>query len=311
MKDLVRISDLTAGDLELLLNLEAEFKAAPMLHREALTGELVVLLFDEPSTRTRLQFEQAAARLGAHPVAVNRDQLQLSRGEWIKDTARTFSDLARVLVVRCVDHGQIEDYAAECSASVVNGLTDLHHPTQVLADLAVLRARFGQLEGLKLAYVGDGTNVCHSLLQAGALAGMDVSVATPPEYFEPHPSIVGRAHDLARIGGGRIEIGFDPHAAVKGADVVYTDRWISIEDIESQHEPRRAVFASYRVDAALMAEATADAVFMHALPARRGDEVTGEVFDGRQSLVHDQLTHGTPMAQAVMLALTRGSLRGR
>jgi ornithine carbamoyltransferase len=310
MKDLLRMSDLSPTDAEVLIALTETFTRAPRAHPSVLAGELVVLFFDKPSTRTRLSFEAATARLGGVPIVVTRDELQLSRGEWLKDTARTFRRLARVLVMRTFEQSEVECYASECEIPVVNGLTDAHHPTQVIGDLATIRGHFGRLDGLKLAYVGDGNNIAHSLLEGGALAGMQVAVATPPEYYEPDPEVVGVAHALARRTGGSVEVGYDPHLAVKGADIVYTDEWISMNCVESQHELRREIFAPYRVDERLMEEAAPQAVFMHALPAHRGEEVTSEVIDGPRSLVLQQVDSGLSAAQAVLFALVKGRLRG-
>jgi ornithine carbamoyltransferase len=283
----LRVSDLEVDSLHALLDLAAAMKARPHGFVEALRGETVVCFFEKPSTRTRVSFAAAAERLGMLPVLLRPDELQLGRGESIEDTTRTLSDYAAAVVVRTYAQETVERMAAAASVPVVNALTDEHHPCQALADLLTLRERFGRLDGLRAAFVGAGTNVATSLAEAGALAGVDVVVACPPGY-EP------------RAAGARVVR--DPRKAVAGAHAVYTDAWVSMGE-EAETEERRRALAPYQVDAALFACAREDAIFLHCLPAHRGEEVTAEVIDGPRSFVWQQAENRLPTEEALLLAL--------
>ena len=309
MKDLLRTADLGPDDLEHLLELAAAFKDDRKLHHKTLRGQTVVLYFAKPSTRTRLSFEAAVARLGGTPAVVGPDDLQLGRGETIEDTARVISRYAAAFVIRTSADDQVRAFADSASIPVVNGLTDGHHPCQSLADLLTIREHLGDFEGRKLAYVGDGDNVAHSLLEGAALAGLDIAVATPPGHA-PSPDVVQRAQQLAERSGAQVEVTTDPHIAVKDADVVYTDVWLSMGDSESERSERQHTLVPYRVTPELLGEASPDALFMHCLPAHRGDEVTTDVIDGPQSVVFDQAENRLPTAEAVLYALVKGHLKG-
>ena len=309
LRHLLRTSDLRPADLERLLSLAAEFKRAPYRARERLRNETIVLYFNKPSTRTRISFETAVARLGGTPIGVGPADLQLGRGETIEDTAGVLSRYARAFVIRTYAHADVERFAAASAIPVVNALTDAHHPCQSLADLLTLRERKGDLAGRKLAYVGAGNNVTHSLLEAAALAGLHLSVATPAEYA-PDPAIVARAQELARATGARLEVSVDPRAAVRDADAVYTDAWLSMGDPESERAARLARLAPFQVDARLMSAAHPDAIFMHCLPDHRGEEVSAEVVDGPRSVVFDQAENRLHTAVAVLSALLDGALEG-
>jgi len=285
--DLLRISDLDETTLTALLDLSAVMKTRPHGFVEALRGDTVVCFFEKPSTRTRVSFAAAAERLGMFPLLIRPDELQLGRGETIEDTARTLSGYAQAIVVRTFEHETVERLADAASAPVINALTDDHHPCQALADVLTLRERFGRLEGLRVAYVGAGNNVATSLVEVGALTGMSVVVACPPGY---EPSVAGA------------EVVHDPREAVVGADAVYTDVWVSMGE-EEEREERLATFVPYRVDSSLLAAARADAVFMHCLPAHRGEEVTADVIDGPQSVVWQQAENRLPTEEALLLAL--------
>jgi ornithine carbamoyltransferase len=311
VKDLLRTGDLTRDEILYLLDLASEFRRDPSSHRDLLQGRIVVLYFAKPSTRTRLSFEAAVASLGGVPAIVGPDELQLGRGETIEDTARVISRYAAAFVLRTFSDEELATVAQHATIPVVNALTDGHHPMQSLADLLTIRDRLHHFADRKLAYVGDGNNVAHSLLEAAATVGMDISVATPPDY-EPAPDVVRRAWKLAEESGSVVEVGFDPHAAVEGADVVYTDVWLSMGDPLAERTERQQALAPYRVTASLLAAATPDALFMHCLPAHRGDEVVAEVIDGPQSVVFEQAANRLPTAQAVLLALVEGRLdRGK
>jgi ornithine carbamoyltransferase len=283
--DVLRAADL-AGRLDALLDLAAAIKrdSEPWLDR--LRHRTMVGLFERPSTRTRVAFAAAAHRLGMLPLFVGPQELQLGSGEEIADTARSLSSYASTIVVRARSHATIEELAAGASVPVINALSDRHHPCEAVASLLTLRERFGRLEGLRLAWIGEGTNVAHSLLEAGALAGAQVAVASPAG-FAPDPDVVA----AVRAAGGVVDVGEDPAEAVAGADAVFTDVW---------PERARAELMPFRVDAALMGRAAADAVFVHCLPARRGEEVTSEVLDGPASLVWQQVANHLPVAQALL-----------
>ncbi len=309
LRHLLRTSDLTPGDLEHLLALAAAFKSDPQSARTRLHNESVVLYFNKPSTRTRISFETAVARLGGTPIGVGATDLQLGRGETIEDTAAVIGRYARAFVIRTFAHEDVERFARVSTIPVVNALTDAHHPCQSLADLLVLREKTGALAGRKLAYVGAGNNVTHSLLEACALAGVHTAVATPTGYA-PDPAIVARARELARESGARIEIGTDPREAVRDADAVYTDTWLSMGDPESERAKRLRALGPYRVDARLMSCARPAAIFMHCLPVHRGEEVDAEVVDGPRSVVFAQAENRLHTAVAVLSALLDGALEG-
>ena len=309
MKDLLRIADLSPRDLVRLLDAADTFRQAPHARRGLLTGDTVITYFAKPSTRTRLSFGTAICRLGGIPEVVGPDELQLGRGETIEDTARVVSRYARAFVIRTFADEEVRRFAAAASIPVINALTDGHHPCQALADLMTIRQHFGGLEGLQVAYVGDGNNVAHSLMEACALAGVDCTVATPPAY-EPDPDVVVVAERLAAESGALILTTHDPIKAVAGVDAVYTDVWLSMGDDSAQAAARAEALAPYQVNPALMAEAGPGAAFMHGLPAHRGQEVTAQVIDGRRSVVFDQAENRMHTAQAVLQALVRGELEG-
>jgi ornithine carbamoyltransferase len=289
--DLLRIADLSRAELTALLDLAAVFKADPQRRLDALCGEAIACYFAKPSTRTRVSFEAAAHRLGALPIMLRPDELQLGRGEPIADTARVLSSYCSAIVIRTFAQTDVEEVARNAGVPVVNALTDGHHPCQALADVLTLRERFGDLDGLRVAYVGDGNNVARSLIEAAALTGMDVRLACPDGY---RPDVAARVYD-------------DPSEAVAGARAVYTDVWVSMGDEAGR---RAADLRPYRVDAELMGLASADAIFLHCLPAHRGEEVTTAVIDGSQSAVWAQAANRLPTEQAVLYALITGDWEG-
>jgi ornithine carbamoyltransferase len=303
--DLLRIADLTAAQLNALLDLADEMKNGPTWWTAARNNTAIACLFDKPSTRTRVSFEVAAHRLGMLPIMLRPDELQLGRGEPLADTARVLSSYTAAIVVRTFAQATLEELADAASVPVVNALTDDHHPCQALADLLTLRRYYGYLEGIRIAYVGDGNNVAHSLMEAGALSGMHVTVATPPGYG-PHPDVTRRAIKLARTHGGSVNVTHDPRSAADDADAVYTDVWVSMGE-DAERERRLKDLQAYQVDDALMRVAAADAVFMHCLPAHRGLEVTAEVIDGPASLVWEQAANRLPTEQATLHTLIGGS----
>jgi ornithine carbamoyltransferase len=261
----------------------------------------VALIFEKPSTRTRVSFEVAVAETGGHPIPLSSGELQLGRGETIEDTGRVLSRYVDAIVLRTFEQERLEALAAGASVPVVNSLSDFEHPCQALADLLTIRERRGELAGQTLAYVGDGNNVAHSLLLSGAMAGMAVRVATP-RGFEPIPQVVGRAEEIATRCGGSILVTNDPKQAALGADVLYADVWASMGQ-ESEALERKLVFQAYRIDQALLALAAPDAIVLHCLPAHRGEEITDDVIDGPQSAVWDQAENRLHTQKALLLWL--------
>jgi ornithine carbamoyltransferase len=305
--DLLRIADLSGAQLYALLDLADEMKSGPTWWATARNSTAIACLFDKPSTRTRVSFEVAAHRLGMLPIMLRPDELQLGRGEPLADTARVLSSYTAGIVVRTFAQATLEELADAASVPIVNALTDDHHPCQALADLLTLRRHYGYLEGIRLAYVGDGNNVAHSLMEAGALAGMHVAIATPPG-FEPDHDITMNALALAAEHGGSIHLGHDARAAVARADAVYTDVWVSMGE-DAERERRLTALQAYQVNGALMRAAAPGAVFMHCLPAHRELEVTADVIDGPSSIVWEQAANRLPTEQAVLHTLLGGDHR--
>src|SRR5687768_2633448 len=309
MKDLLRIADLTSDDLVHLLRRSEQVRQDPHAHPALLDGDTVITYFAKPSTRTRLSFGSAISHLGGVPEIVGPTELQLGRGETIEDTARVVSRYARAFVIRTFDDDDVRRFAAAATIPVINALTDLHHPCQALADLMTLDQHFGELRGLKLAYLGDGNNVAHSLMEACALAGIDIAVATPFGY-EPDPSIEARAMEMAVRSGSIVQVTHDPLVAAAGANAVYTDVWLSMGDSDDERAVRTEALRWYQVNEAVMAEAAPEAVFMHCLPAHRGEEVSAGVIDGPASVVLDEAENRMHTAQALLTALLCGELEG-
>jgi ornithine carbamoyltransferase len=300
-RDYLSVDDLTSDELSHVLDLASSLKADPTLHRQALAGKAIALLFEKSSTRTRLSFEVGVAQLGAQPLALSSSDLQLGRGETIEDTGRVMSRYVDAIVLRTFEQERLEALADAASVPVVNSLSDFEHPCQALADLQTVQERLGSLADRTLTYVGDGNNVAHSLLLAGAKAGMHVRVATPPG-FEPIPLVSQRASEIASERGGSIQVGNDPKAAAEGADVLYTDVWASMGQ-EAESDERSLVFPAYRIDQALVDVASTDAIVMHCLPAHRGHEITDEVIDGPRSAVWDQAENRLHSQKALLLYL--------
>jgi ornithine carbamoyltransferase len=290
---LLRILDLTPTELTGLLDLAEAFKADPLRSADALAGQSVACYFSKPSTRTRVSFEAAVHRLGGLPIMLRPDELQLGRGEPIADTARVMSSYCAAIVIRTFAQSDVQEMADAASVPVINALTDDHHPCQALADLLTLRERFGDLRGLRVAYVGDGNNVAHSLIEAAALTGIDLRLACPDGY-RPDPVIAADAYVVT-----------NPRQAVAGAHAVYTDVWVSMGD-DAERERRLDALRPYRITPGLMGLAAPDAVFMHCLPAHRGEEVATAVIDGAHSAVWQQAANRLPTEQAALYALVSG-----
>jgi ornithine carbamoyltransferase len=295
------MDDLAPTELARVLELAAKVKSSPGDHAGRLDGAAVALIFEKPSTRTRVSFEVAVAQLGGHPLALSSSELQLGRGESIEDTGRVLSRYCRAIVLRTFGQERLEALASGATVPVINSLSDYEHPCQILADLQTVLERKGALEGRTVAYVGDGNNVTHSLLLGGAMSGMHVRVATPAGY-EPIPQVVQRAEEHAAESGGSVMLTSDPAAAAQGADVLYTDVWASMGQ-EAEHRERVLVFSAYRIDQRLVDRAADDVIVMHCLPAHRGEEITDDVIDGPRSVVWDQAENRLHSQKALLLWL--------
>jgi ornithine carbamoyltransferase len=277
--------ELTSEELDRLLDRAIELKR-DRLASDALAGRSVALIFEQPSTRTRLSFEVGVHELGGHPVVLRQGEMQIARGESTRDTAMVLSRFVHAIAIRTVPHATVAELAEHAEVPVINMLTAEHHPCQAIADLMTLRERFGDLHGRRLVYVGDGNNVAHSLMLLGAMAGMEVVVATPGE-LQPAAGIAEAAAAVA-ANGGSVELTSDASAAATGADALYTDVWVSMGDDEAGAAARRELLAPYRLDEALMARAGDGAVALHCLPAHPGEEITEGVLYGDRSAVWDQ-----------------------
>jgi len=301
-RDFRTVLDVSVEELRRLLRTAAELKSGELrFSSPPLAGKVMAMLFMKSSTRTRISFEVGMHRLGGHSLFLSSRDIQLGRGETIADTARVLSRYCDIIMARVFAHSDIEELAKFASVPVVNGLSDEYHPCQALADLQTIEEKRGRLEGVRLAYLGDGNNVCHSLLLASAMVGVEIRVATP-EGYEPKSDVVRKAREVASVTGGGVQILSAPEEAVDGADVVYTDVWASMGQ-EDEAERRREVFAPYQVNAELLKRAEPDAVVMHCLPAHRGEEITDEVIDGAQSVVFDQAENRMYAQQALLLLL--------
>jgi ornithine carbamoyltransferase len=287
-------TELTRSELGTLIERALELKSAGAAAARPLQGRSVALLFEKPSTRTRVSFQVGISQLGGHALLLRSEELQLARGESVKDTALVLSRYIDALAVRVGEHSLLEELARHSSVPVVNALTPLHHPCQALADLQTLRERFGRLEGLRVAYVGDGNNVCHSLMLLGARAGVEVVAATPAE-LRPDDAIVAEAGDLAHVVD-------DPALAAQGAHALYTDVWVSMGD-EADSRRRRKLLEPYRLDSDLLARARPDAVVLHCLPAHPGEEITADLLYGDRSAVWDQAENRLHAQKALLEAL--------
>jgi ornithine carbamoyltransferase len=302
-KHLLSMQDLTLKEIEEILDLSEELKQKLRKGEphELLHGKTLGMIFAKPSTRTRVSFETAMTQLGGHAIYLGMSDLQLGRGETIADTARTLSRYVDAIMARLFGHEDIVELARHSSVPVINGLTDTHHPCQTLGDLLTIREHKGKLKGLKLAWVGDGNNVCNSLLLGCTLVGMNISVACPHGY-EPPADIVAQAKKNAAKTGAEIEISNDPKKAVADADVIYTDVWTSMGQ-EKEREQRLRDFQGYQVNVELLKRTKKDVIFMHCLPAHRGEEVTDAVIDGPHSVVLDQAENRLHAQKGILVLL--------
>lgn len=303
MKDFISLHDCSQEEvsalLELALKLKKEQKAG--IAHPILKGKTLGMIFTKSSTRTRVSFEVGMVQLGGYPMFLSSHDIQLGRGESIYDTAKVLERFLDGIMIRTFAHQDVLDLAEYADIPVINALTDLLHPCQVLADLQTVYEHKGKLEGLKLAYIGDGNNMAHSLMYGCAKMKLDCAIATPSGY-QCAPAVVAAAKEDFRKSGAKLLLTEDPKEAIKDADVVYTDTWVSM-GMESEKEERIKVFMPYQVNSELMSHAKDDAIFLHCLPAYRGYEVTTEVIDGKQSVIFDEAENRLHAQKAVMAAL--------
>ncbi len=308
MKDLLRTDDLTRSQVETLLATARDFAKDPFRSATALANKTVAIYMTKPSTRTRLASETAVAHLGGTPIFIRGDELQIGRGETISDTAKIISQFASALIIRTFKQSDVDELGAAASIPVINALTDEDHPTQLLADWVVITEKFGgDYSNRKFVYLGDGNNMANSWLLMGALMGAHVVAITPPGKFSVKDEIINRAENLAKLNGGKVEISNDL-SAVNGASVLYTDVWLSMGDSEAERSERTKALTPYAITEELMDLTLNDAIFMHCLPAHRGEEVAANVIDGGRSVVWQQAFHRRTTIQALLYHLTRGDL---
>lgn len=311
MKDLLRTEHLSRADVELLLYTAADFASSPLCSNTALSNKTVAIYMTKPSTRTRLASETAVAHLGGTPIFIRGDDLQLGRGETIADTAKIISGFCDALIIRTFKQSDVDELGAHSSIPVINGLTDDDHPTQLLADWVTIRENFGNdIKGRKFVYLGDGNNMTHAWLIMGAIMGAHVVAATPDGMWAPDPAIVAKAKEIAAKSGAMVEVTTDAEAAAKGASVLYTDVWMSMGDPEAERAEKMKALAPYAVTENLMKLTEKDSIFMHCLPAHRGEEVEASVIDGPKSVIWREAYHRRTTIQALLYHLTRGELKG-
>jgi len=303
-KDFIEIHDYTAGEVMQLFELARDIKANPKKFGGALRGQTLAMIFEKSSTRTRVSFEAGMFQLGGHALFLSARDIQLGRGEPIYDTAKVLSRYVDGIMARTFAHKTVTDLAEHSSVPVINGLTDLSHPCQAMTDYFTAWEKFGRkLKGRKLAYIGDGNNMAHSLMFGAPKAGMNIAVATPRAYA-PDPTIVAQAQADADAAGTKVIVTTSIEEAVTGADVVETDVWASMGQ-EEEAAKRRNDFAGWIVDEKVMAMAKKDAIFMHCLPAHRGEEVAAQVIDSKRSVIYDEAENRLHVQKAIMVALMK------
>ncbi|MFM1975021.1 MAG: hypothetical protein RL524_1008 [Actinomycetota bacterium] len=311
MKDLLKTEHLSREDVELILATASDFAAAPLRANTALSNKSVAIYMTKPSTRTRLASETAVAHLGGTPIFIRGDELQLGRGETIADTARIISGFCDAMIIRTFAQSDVDELGAYSSIPIINGLTDDDHPTQLLADWVTIRENFGSdISGRKFVYLGDGNNMTHAWLIMGAIMGAHVVAATPSGKFAPDASVVAKAKEIAAKSGAIVEVTSDPEAAVKDASVLYTDVWMSMGDPEAERAEKFAALSPFAIDDRLMSLTASDSIFMHCLPAHRGEEVAASVIDGPKSVIWREAYHRRTTIQALLYHLTRGEIKG-
>ena len=311
MKDLLKTEHLSRADVELLLDTAARFAKDPTTASDTLAHKSVAVYMSKPSTRTRLATETAVAHLGGTPIFLRSDELQIGRGETIADTAKVISQFCSALLIRTYAQAEVDELGANATIPVINGLTDYDHPTQALADWITIREKFGKdISGRKFVYLGDGNNVTTAWLMMGAIMGAHVVAATPSGKWAPDAKVVETAKKIALANGGNVEITHDPIAAAKDAAVLYTDVWMSMGDPESERKEKEIALAPFKITEKLMSTAASDSIFMHCLPAHRGEEVDAAVIDGPRSVIWREAFHRRTTIQAIIFHLVRGELKG-
>jgi len=298
-KDFLTLQDYSSDEIWEILRLTKKIKSKPEKYGDHISGKSVLILFQKASTRTRVSFEVAIRQLGGFPIYLGWSEAQLGRGETVADTARVLSRYVQCIVARVYHHSDLEEMASYADIPIVNALSDLYHPCQVVADLFTVWEHFGSLKGLKMAYIGDANNVCNSLLIGCSKIGIDIAVACPHEY-SPKEKILNLAIRNAENGGSSVKVSADPVDAVKGAQVVCTDVFVSMGSEEEKSERLKVFLPKYQVTTELFKYASDDTVFMHCLPAHRGEEVTADVIDGPRSIVWDQAENRLHTAKAIL-----------
>ena len=303
-KDFIEIHDYTAGEVQEIFELARDMKAKPENFTDALKGQTLAMIFEKSSTRTRVSFEVGMFQLGGHALFLSSRDIQLGRGEPIYDTAKVLSRYVNGIMARTFAHKTVTDLAEYASVPVINGLTDLSHPCQVMTDYFTAWEKFGgELKGRKIAYVGDGNNMAHSLMFGAPKVGMHIAIATPGGYA-PDPMIIGQASADAQAAGTKLTVTTSIEEAIRDADIVETDVWASMGQ-EAEADKRRRDFAGWMVDGRLMSLAKKDAIFLHCLPAHRGEEVSAEVIDGPQSVIYDEAENRLHIQKAIMYVLMK------
>ncbi|HEX6641721.1 MAG TPA: ornithine carbamoyltransferase [Thermoanaerobaculia bacterium] len=303
-KDFIEIHDYSADEVQELFELARDMKASPQRFRDTLQGQTLAMIFEKSSTRTRVSFEVGMFQMGGHALFLSSRDIQIGRGEPITDTARVLSRYVDGIMARTFAHKTVTDLAQHASVPVINGLTDLSHPCQVMADYFTAWEKFGgDLKGRKIAWIGDGNNMAHSLMYGAPKVGMNIAVATPPDYA-PDPTVVAEATGDARAAGTQLVVTTSIDEAVRDADIIETDVWTSMGQ-EEESEKRLRDFDGWIVDAAMMAKAKKQAIFLHCLPAHRGEEVAADVIDGPQSVIYDEAENRLHVQKAILATLMR------
>ncbi|MFG1459849.1 MAG: ornithine carbamoyltransferase [Thermoplasmataceae archaeon] len=302
-RDIISAFDMS-DDLEEIIDLSISLKKRRYDYEPVLRNNILAMIFEKPSTRTRISLETAIEQLGGHGIYLNPNDMQVGRGETIADTARVLSGFADFISYRAFKHSNVLELARNSRIPVINALDDLEHPVQIVADFMTVKENFGKLHGKKLAYVGDGNNMANSLIAGASILGVDISIGSPKGH-EPNAEIVEKAKKMASGNGSRIEIFNDPKKAVEGADIVYTDVWVSMGE-ESQKAEKEKLFTPYQVNDDLMSGASKNAIFLHCLPAHRGLEVSASVIDGRQSRAFEEAENRLHTSKAILLTLKKG-----
>ena len=311
MKDLLRTEHLSRADIDMILATAADFAKDPFREKHELANKTVAIYMTKPSTRTRLASETATAHLGGTPIFIRGDELQLGRGETIADTARIISGFCSALIIRTFAQADVDELGKWATIPVINALTDDDHPTQLLADWLTIRENFGEnIAGRKFVYLGDGNNMANTWLIMGAIMGAHVVAATPSGKWAPSSAAVATAKKIAIQSGATVEVTDDPESAAKGASVLYTDVWMSMGDPESERSEKSQVLAPFSVTEHLMSLTSSDSIFMHCLPAHRGEEVAASVINGTRSVIWREAFHRRTTIQSLLYHLIRGEIQG-